>query len=158
MSTKEFKTKTNAASILREIVSRVIDYPAHKIKLSGEIQPDHSWHEDAGHSWWRGASEDYFTIYGFSPEEGLTQMDIRMSRAYSQNGQRQPEGESETLAEYCKRTETNPIFIVQAHSGKEYGDSGEEFYEVTIFKTPDFAQYWAELEEKDTARWENWLA
>lgn len=157
MSTKEFSKKANAATILREIVSRVLNYPAHKIVLAGEIQPDHYWRENGGHSWWIGASEDYYKIFGFTPEKGLTPMDIKMSYAFSCNGESQPEGDYETLAEYCKRTGDNPVFIVQDHSGKEYGESGEEFRIITLYKTPDFQEYWNQVNEADVQRWAEWL-
>ena len=149
-----------SANILRNIVSSIVKVDARNVILSGELKPDTSWHEDRGHSWWGGASEDYYSIYGFNPQQGLIKLNIIMSCAYSRNGERQPEGESETLAEYLQRTNqlNTYVFFVEDHSGKEYGDNGEQFRYVSLFKAPDFKEYWSKVTNEDIQRWGKWLA
>lgn len=142
---------------MRNIVSSILDIDARKVELSGTIDPETSWGEDGGHSWWDGAAEDYFTVYGFNPKDGLVALDIQMSYAYSQNGEPQPEGESETLSEFMARDTREFIFFVVDHTGKNYGESGERFRQVTVFKAPDFQAYWNRVNNEDVARWSKWL-
>lgn len=146
----------NFASVIRKLIAEKLDINPTKVILSGEISYKHSWHEDGGHSWWSGASEDYYTIYGFTAN-GLEVLPIRMSRAYSDNGQCLPEGESEPLSEFITRTGIMPHIIVVDHTGKQYGESGENFREVTVFTTASYTEYIEKVNWEDEARWKKWL-
>lgn len=147
--------------VVREVISRLLNVNARTIQLSEEpISPDFIPQNDCGHSWWGGATEHYDTLSGYSFEKGLVRFeDIRREYQYSQNGDCYNEA-GEKLHEYFERVgiAANEFqFIVLEFSGKEYGETGNRYDGVTIYKCPDFKSHWEKLEAADLERWEKWL-
>ena len=48
------------------------------------------------------------------------------------------------------------VFLVNSQ-GKGYGEQAEYYNTWTLYKAPNFAQKWAEIEEADTLRWIEWI-
>lgn len=158
-----------SAKILREIVSRVFDVKASRIKLSGEISPEFIPQYDRGHSWWSGASSQEDTVFGFDPKIGFRIVaggynaeknfgvhfaDNTISREYqySDNGSVQHEA-GQKLAEL---PDADHYILFLVHS-EGYGDEAEWYSEWTLYKAPNFAAHWAEIDAADVQRWEEWL-
>ena len=149
------------AKIVREILSRLLNVNARTIELADEpISPDFVPQNNCGHSWWHGASEHYDLVSGYSFELGLTKFeDINREYSYSQNGEMYHQ-KGESLHEFFERKGISPEtfqFIIVQCSGKEYGETGEQYSGVKIYKCPDFKSHWAALEAADLERWEKWL-
>ena len=107
-----------------------------------------------------GATEHSDLVSGYSFEQGLVKFeDIVREYSYSQNGEAYHR-DGEKLHEYFERkgfVESQFQFIVVQYDGKEYGDNGERYDGVKIYKSPDFKSHWAALEAADLERWEKWL-
>ena len=147
--------------VVREILSRLLNVNARTIELIGEsISPDFVPQNDCGHSWWGGAAEHSDMLSGYSFESGLVKFeDIKREYSYSQNGENYHEN-GERLHEYFDRKSFDQStfqFIVVQFDGKQYGDNGERYRGVKIYKSPDFKSHWAALEAADLERWQNWL-
>ena len=146
---------------VREILSRLLNVNARTIELSEEpISPEFIPQNDCGHSWWDGATKHHETVMGYSFEKGLVRFeDIKREYQFSQNGDVYHEA-GETLHEYFERKgiPTDEFqFIVVQYSGKAYGETGERYEGMTIYKSPDFKSHWQQLEAADLQRWEKWI-
>lgn len=142
-----------SASILRNLVSSVFKTPAHKIILSGEIQPDKTWHHKTGVSY--VTEEEYIRVWGFAPQTGFEEITIKVvgtTHYYNGNHDYIHTPAPYNLAEAS--VDKNYIFFVVLNEGR-YED-GEEYY-YTLYKAPDFAAHWAAIEEADVKRWEEWV-
>jgi len=147
--------------VVREILSRLLNVNARTIELIDEpISPDFIPQNDCGHSWWAGATERHDLVSGYSFEQGLVKFeDIVREYSYSQNGEIY-HSDGEKLHEYFERNgfdQSKFQFIVVQYAGKEYGDNGEHYEGVKIYKSPDFKSHWAALETADVERWGKWL-
>lgn len=158
-----------SAEILRGLVSSVFSIPAKQLVLSGEISLDRIFQNDCGHSWWSGASHCVETVFGFSPKIGFKricgewkpELSIQMNECvlardykYSNNGGVQSH-KGEPLSELANGEEF--LFFFVRCNEKDYGDNGETREIFTLYKAPDFTAKKQQVEENDTARWEQWL-
>lgn len=147
--------------VVREILSRLLNVNARAIELVDEpISPDFIPQNNCGHSWWGGATKHSDLISGYSFEQGLVKFeDIVREYSYYQNGEAYHR-DGEKLHEYFERNgfdQSKFQFIVVQYDGKEYGENGERYSGVKIYKSPDFKSRWAALEAADLERWEKWL-
>jgi len=159
-----------SASILRNIVGSVFPVSTKNVILSGEISPEFIPQNECGHSWWNGASEQYDCVWGFNPKTGFkriteTEEDLEtiaspsewmINRAYhySHNGDSEFEA-GEMLLDHPEANEF--VFFLVNSRGRNYGEQGETFDTWTLYKAPDFKKKWAEIEEEDVKRWNDWI-
>ena len=146
---------------VREVIARLLNVNPRTIELcKGPISPDFVPQNDCGHSWWNGATEHYDAVMGYSFEKGLVRFeDIQREYRFSQNGEAYHDA-GEKLHEYFERKGISAAefqFIVVLYSGKEYGETGECYEGVRLYKSPDFKSHWEQLEAADLERWEKWL-
>jgi len=137
-----------SASILREIVSSTFNYPATKVSLSGYISPE----------WVGGFStniaymkvrDDVETLYSWNPIDGFKEVQGCYSGSHFYNGNHDRDITTGSPLHEC--VDGTEVFFVLVHKLDDYIDS------VTVFKAPNFAQKWAEIEEADTLRWLEWI-
>ena len=159
-----------SASILRNIVGSVFPVKTHNVILSGEISPKHVFQLDCGHSWWHGAAEQADSVWGFDPKTGFKAItglskeykDITefyewtLGREYSFSNNGEIEYQSGDKLCDLPGIEKFVFFLVNSQ-GKGYGESAESFDTWTLYKAPNFTQKWAEIEEADVQRWNEWL-
>ena len=159
-----------SAQILRNIVGSVFPVKAHNVILSGEISPEHVFQLDRGHSWWHGASEQNDCAWGFDPKTGfkaITGLSVNLlgitefyeytldkEYSYSDNGNCEHESGDKLID--LPGVEKFVFFLVNAQ-GKGYGEQAEYYNTWTLYKAPNFAQKWTEIEEADTLRWIEWI-
>jgi len=149
----------NAASILRELIGKEFNVNPKDVLLSGELSPGFS--PENTTTCWSGGRECNQSIYGFNHKKGWNHIEISSWGSdypnlngviYNYSG--------ETLAEGLKRLKFDDnyffIFLI-IEEGKSYGEETERYIKHTLYKSPNFAQYWTEIEEKDIIRWKSWL-
>jgi len=159
-----------SATIVRNIVSSVFPVKPQNVILSGEISPEHVFQLDTGHSWWNGVSEQVDSVWAFDPKTGFKAItglskeykDITefyewtLDREYSYSNNGEMEHESGDKLMDLPGVEKFVFFLVNSQ-GKGYGENAESFETWTLYKSPNFAQKWAEIEEADTLRWLEWI-
>lgn len=142
-----------SASILREVVARSLNVKATSIVLSGEISPDTSF---TGNTCWSSqTTEHYFQLFGFNPQQGLVNLNECVGNWHNASDGTQ-HGVDGTSICNIKDVEQY-IFFVVIEDIRAYDERWSE-YSIKLYKAPDFKSHWAKIEEKDIARWEQWLA
>jgi hypothetical protein len=158
-----------SAIILRNIVGSVFPVKTSNVILSGEINPEHVFQLDRGHSWWNGASEQADCAWGFDPKTGFKAItgvsgNLRITEFheytldreyhYSNNG----DCEHESGNRLCDLPEVEKfVFFLVNSQGKGYGETAEYYNTWTLYKAPNFVQKWAEIEATDVQRWNEWI-
>ena len=157
------------AGVMRNLVSSIFKFRPEFIELKGEISPDFIPVEDRGHSWWSGAAEQYDSIWGFSPETGFIRIaggsrtegwtkdsSTMLSREYSYSNNGDVTHEEGCAIKYHPQADEFLFFIIHSY-GKEYGDTGEDFETLSVYKAPNFKEHFDKIEKEDIVRWEQWL-
>lgn len=145
---------------VREVLAALLKVKATKIELSAEpISPLFIPQNNQGHSWWHGAGEHQDSIGLFSFKTGLVWCeDIKREWSFSRNGEQEHES-GESLADYFERKALSGFdFVVVEYKGKHYGEQGERYEGITLYKAPDFAAHWEAVEAADVERWKEWLS
>ena len=158
-----------SASILRELVAKVFNIKATQVILSGELSPTTIFQNDRGHSWWGGASHCIQTVFGFNPNLGFkricgewnmglgianNEFVLKRDYAYSDNGEFY-ESKGDEIGT-LENGEDFIFFFVRSNE-KGYGETAETEENFYLYKAPNFSEFLAKVEEKDIARWEQWL-
>ena len=140
-----------SANILRNLVSRVFDTTASKVILSGEINPNYSITNHEGVSYMD--SSESKVLHGFNPKTGFKLIPEVVTTVTYFNGNHDHSTELGCeLSEVVGIDEF--IFFVEIQEG--YNSDGDFKY-VTLYKAPNFKEYWEKINEEDLARWEQWL-
>jgi hypothetical protein len=137
-----------SASILRNIVSSTFNYPATQVILSGYISPE-----------WVGKSvtnvaytdtrDDVEYLYSWTAKDGFKPVNNCYDCVHFYNGNHDKhEIKGKPLHECVTSDELFFVLIRKKDNYTEY---------VTVFKAPNFAQKWAEIEAADVERWNEWL-
>ena len=137
-----------SASILRNIVSSTFGVKANHVRLSGEIPAD-----------WIGSfstnvaymdvRDDVEELYSWTPETGFKLVEGCYTGSHFYNGNHDRDVTIGNPLHEC--VDGTEVFFVLVHKLDNYIDY------VTVFKAPNFAQKWAEIETEDTVRWEQWI-
>ena len=143
-----------SASIVRNIVSSVFNIRPESVILSGEIDPTRSF---TGHGCWSDRSDTYcYNVWGFSPVKGFVDLDEYVGFYYN-NTSGEAEGQCGTPLMHIPGVEEFVFFLVNedftSGNGRDY-----DSFTWTLYKAPNFAQKWAEIETQDVERWNNWIA
>lgn len=143
---------------IRNLVAKLANVHPSEIQLSeNPLSPNFVPQNNCGHSWWGGAEEEYDRVFGISLANNVCkELEIETEYHFSENGSSR-HSDGQELAKYLSETgESYDMFLVN-HSGKEYGDEGEEYNYWMLYKSPNFAEYWKNVNEEDVKRWENWI-
>jgi hypothetical protein len=138
-----------SASILRNIVSSTFKYPANKIILSGYISPE--WiGKSSTNVAYKDVRDDVEYLWSWNSIDGFKPVDncYNCSHYYNSN-HNVTVTDGRPLHECVDSTE---VFFVLVHKLDDYIDY------ISVFKAPNFAQKWAEIEAEDVQRWENWIS
>ncbi len=138
-----------SATILRNIVASTFNYPAQKIILSGEIAFD-----------WIGlfstnvaymdVRDDVETLYSWTAKEGFKKVENCYSGNHFYNGNHDRD---ETVGNPLYEVATGEeVFFVLIHTHDKKVQS------ISLYKAPNFAQKWAEIEAEDVQRWNEWIS
>jgi len=143
----------SAAAILRQVVSSVFKVPANSVRLSGEIDPQWMGSNTTGISYMSHSETGDFGIWGFNPKTGIKQISGVISNTHMYHGNHdQNYTHAERLCD-VKGIEEYVFFIVLS------GDDSDLPYSqnYTIFKAPNFKEYFDKVTTEDITRWENWI-
>lgn len=144
-----------SAAILRNLVSSIFEVKPQNVKLSGTIEPEATWHFDSGVSYVKGYEDA--KVFGFSAKRGfedISSLVVGYTHFYNGNHDQTTTSAKMTLAEASKGKDY--IFYVVNTFGASSFD-GEEYDDFTLFKAPDFQEFFAKVESKDIKRWELWI-
>lgn len=143
---------------IRNLVAKLANVHPAEIQLSEiPLSPDFVPQNNCGHSWWGGAEEEYDTIFGVSLANNVCKkLRIEAEYHFSENGS-VSHSEGQELAKYLAESKEHYEMFLVNHSGKEYGDEGEEYNYWRLYKSPNFPEYWKGVNEEDIKRWENWI-
>lgn len=149
-----------SAEIIREIVASTLKIKATQVILSG-VLPENFCIEAVSTSGNLYTNSNDNCVWAFNPQQGL----VRLQQVcISENAASNANGTWENSYGYtfCTLAEQAPdaIFFIVMESS-DYSDCNgrdEHSLTYTLFKAPDFKEYWAKVEKKDIARWEQWLA
>lgn len=137
-----------SAQILREIVSSTFNYPATKVILSGYISPE--WiGEFSTNVAYMDVRDDVETLYSWNPIDGFKEVKGCYTGSHFYNGNHNRDVTTGSQLHEC--VDGTEVFFVLIHKLDECIDY------VTVFKAPDFAQKWAEIETADVERWNTWI-
>lgn len=143
-----------SASILRNIVASVLKVDSRNIKLSGEISTEMVCENWSGNSY--DSRYDKTTILGFTPEHGLRDLQI----LYNSGNYNQASPTFGDIAFAFPEQYQDCIFFVIIQEGCTQMQNPEDwdyYNNITVYKAPNFQQYFASIEEAEIARWEQWL-
>lgn len=142
-----------SASILRNVVASVFKIRPESVILSGEIEPTRSF---TGHNCWSSQSDTWsFKLWGFNPRKGFVDLNdyVGCSRN-STSGENY--GDEGTPLHLIPGIEEFVFFLVNedftSGNGTDY-----DCFTWTLYKAPDFKKKWAEIEEEDVKRWNDWI-
>lgn len=143
---------------IRNLVAKLANVHPSEIQLSEKpLSPNFIPQNNCGHSWWGGAEEEYDKIFGVSLANNICkELDILAEYHYSENGSSM-HSDGQELAKYLAENKEHYEMFLVNHSGKEYGDEGEEYNYWMLYKSPNFTEYWKNVNKEDVKRWENWL-
>ena len=137
-----------SASILREIVSSTFNYPATKVILSGYISPE--WiGKSSTNVAYTDVRDDVDYLYSWNAIDGFKPVNNCYECYHYYNGNHNVTVTDGLPLHEC--VDGTEVFFVLVHKLDDYIDY------VTVFKAPNFAQKWAEIEEADTLRWLEWV-
>lgn len=155
------KIMTNmSASILREIIARTLNVKATSIVLSG-VLPENFVAEGCSTSGNLYSDTNDVYCWAFNPKQGLIQVPtICVNTMYASNANGTWENSYGVTFEYLATNYPEALFFVVRCSGSYSDCNGrnEEYDNITLYKAPNFKEYWAKIEESDIQRWEKWLA
>ena len=142
-----------SVSILRNVVASVFKIRPESVILSGEIEPTRSF---TGHDCWSSQSDTWsFKLWGFNPRKGFVDLNdyVGCSRN-STSGENY--GDEGTPLHLIPGIEEFVFFLVNedftSGNGTDY-----DCFTWTLYKAFDFKKKWAEIEEEDVNRWNDWI-
>jgi len=141
------------AQVVRNIISRSLGVKPQHIILGGEIDPNFNINKGSEYSSSCGYSYEYLTVWGWSPNKGLTQFNVDYSS--SSGCGRRYEAPELPLHEVATGGELFFIIKTVENAGTWNGCETRDSYK--IFKAPNFRSHWENLERADVQRWANWI-
>ncbi len=155
----EFIMANMSASVLRNIVSSVLGVKATQVKLSGQMSIDYV-EGDCSTSGSLYDDNNVVLCWAFNPKQGLISVPTIKTGGGSSNANGTWEQDYGVTAEYLATNYPEALFFVIRHYGSYSDCNGrdEEYDNITLYKAPNFKEYWAKIEEQDIQRWEKWLA
>lgn len=143
---------------IRNLVAKMANVHPSEIQLSeNPLSPAFVPQRNCGHSWWGGAEEQYDRVFGISLANSVCEeLKIETEYHFSENGSSR-HSEGQELAKYLAESGENYEMFLINHSGKEYGDEGEEYNYWMLYKSTDFSEYWKNVNMEDVKRWEEWI-
>jgi hypothetical protein len=142
-----------SASILREIVAKVFEIQATKVKLSGEISPTWKGSSTTGVSYTDISDSGDFNIHGFNPVLGFQKIDGVIENTHFSRGNHEKEHSDACNLSEIEGIEDYIFFLVISGDNSDLPHS----LEYTLYKAPNFREHWTKLTKEDIARWEQWL-
>ena len=153
--------KTVAVQVLRNIVSSVFKIPARAVRLEErEIDPQFKAPQSSlGGGMWDDESRT--TIWGFSPEVGFVYIPKVEYRQWNDGFDGPPQDDSHQAMHLheVEGVESFVFFLLYRNYSYScpYNSRSDYYEEWSLYKAPDFAQYWAKVGEEDLKRWEEWI-
>lgn len=147
-----------SASILRNLVSSVYNVKATEVILSGELPETFVLCSNYSHGC-MFTKEYGYNVSAFHPERGFFPIK-GTGVGCSQNANGTWNDESIISFQDCAEQGKDAIFFL-VYEHDYYSAVGSETRRDitwTLYKAPNFAQYWAKIEEADVQRWEEWLS
>lgn len=141
-----------SASILRSIVASVFKINPASVILSGEIAADASF---TGNTCWSSqTTETSYSLWGFSPTNGLADLS-----QYCGNSRNRQDGTRDITeaTRLCDIPEVSAFVFFVVNDETRCYDESHSLNEWTIYKAPNFKEYFATGTEADTQRWSNWI-
>jgi len=147
-----------SANILRSIVASTFNVKATNVVLSGEINPETSY-QNSDTSGSLGSYEDNYQLFGFNPEEGFVELSEYIGDEHRSNYNHDREWSTPGTPLYDIPNIDRYIFLVVINTGHNrwQGSTDAEWDNTTLYKLPNFKEYWENIEEKDLNRWKEWL-
>jgi len=141
-----------SATILRNLIGSVLKIKATSIILSGEIAPKTSF---TGNSCWSSqTTENFYQVWGFSPQQGLVELHITGNYQNCSDG-------SASIREAIPLCDVPGIeefiFFIVKHETYCSNENRNNDLTYTLYKAPNFKEHWNKINNKDLARWEQWL-
>ena len=144
-----------SAQILREIVSRVVNVNPGSVILSGELPKTFGVVATSTSGSMYGDSQSA-KAYAFTPEEGLKY--IKTERAYMSAAGSWANVEAYSFRHLAAMAPDALFFVID--ESREINDcNGHSIDErrVTLYKAPNFKEYFQQVAEADIKRWQAWL-
>ncbi len=142
-----------SATILRSIVSSVFKVNAASVILSGEIAPNWKGYNTTGISHCDHTETGVFGIWGFHPKTGFTKIDGVISNTHMYHGNHSHDVTDCNSLDTVKGVEEFIFFVIFS------GDDSDLPYSMvySIYKAPNFKEYFQKVEESDIQRWSTWI-
>ena len=144
-----------SAQILRNLVSSVFNVKATSVVLSGEISPTYMTNNSHS-SGCLYSDNNWESLYGFNPQKGFVKLEHNTTNQTS-NANGSWNTHNEVQLNLVDGVEDFIFFV--SRKGWDYSDNNREDKgeETTLYKAPNFKDYFASVEEADLTRWEEWL-
>lgn len=149
-----------SASLVRNLVSTIFNVNPTKVILSDrEIDPNYQsiYSTLSGGMW---SSNEITTLWGFSPQTGFKEIkEVQYSEWNTPDGMPQNDREN-TLKLHEVPGIKKYIFFLEkkeCHNSIPSNGVNENSITWTLYKAPNFSEFWAKIEHEDLERWSNWL-
>lgn len=152
--------KTIAVNIIRDLVSRIFKIDPRKVHLAtSEISPEYrSIYSTLSGGMWD--SEGIKTLWGFSPTTGFKEIpEIQYKEWNVSDGIPQDDRENTLCLHEVEGVEQYIFFLekeTDVHSVPSNGINRNDTH-WTLFKSPNFKEYWNKIKQQDIERWSSWL-
>ena len=147
-----------SAQIVRQIVGSILEIDTRKVHLSG-ILPE-SFEVEAVSTSGMGYSDNQDNcVWAFCPKQGLVKLNaICIREMASSNANGTWESSYGYTYEELALQAPEAIFFVVMES-RDYSDDfrDESSLNYTLYKSADFKEYWAKVDEQEIARWQEWI-
>lgn len=141
-----------SASILRSIVATIFKINPSTVKLSGEIGADASF---TGNTCWSAqTTETRYQLWGFNPMTGLINLSEYVGNSRNRQDGTQDVTEATRLCDIPGVSDF--VFFIVNDETRCYDDSRSS-NDWTIFKAPNFKEYFEKVTAKDIQRWSQWI-
>ena len=143
------QSKTTA-KILRNILSSTLSIKARYIRLADKpISLDWVGHSVTGVSYMNYRDRGHLYVATFSDKNGITEITEKVvNNRHMYNGNHdQDETDGSPLSDVVKESD---LFVI-------VGKGVDSDLNYTVYKLPNFVEYWQKAENKDIERWSNWL-
>ena len=144
--------------LVRAFIKKMFNVNPNQIVLASEpIEPTTSFQDDFSH----GSMYDTnytVNVWGFSKEKGFLELE-NISGHYERNANGSMIDRPGLQLQEHELVKNNSFvfFYVQERGGYQDNNREEDYTKDTLYKSPNFKEYWSSIEKEDIDRWENWI-
>lgn len=152
--------QVTSAATIRNLVGSIFKVNPTKVYLANsEISPNYqSIHSILSGGMWN--SEDVNQLWGFSPQTGFVEIkEVQYDEWNTPDGMPQSNKHNTLKLHEVPNVEQFVFFLKKRAYSHSIPSNGvnENSTSYILYKSPNFKEFWAKVEQEDVKRWSNWI-